>query len=68
MSWEDIVKDKEYWRNENDWERMNRIHSAKNILKDIKKIMMDLQHGDAFYEHQKVKDDLDKAIEILEEY
>ena len=93
MKWEDIVKNK-------DWERMSKIVGAKNILKDIKKIIMELQYGvsepppitsptsddmHAIYEdaetrqqykheralfqgHQKMKDDLDRAIEILEEY
>ena len=79
MSWEDIVKNDDYSEDKleekfkKDEARMlSRIELVRNILKNIKKIERELHFGvdserQEISLQNKVRNDLDKAIEILEQ-
>ena len=70
MSWEDIVKNDDY--SEDEARMLSRIELVRNILKNIKKIERELHFGvdserQEISLQNKVRNDLDKAIEILEQ-
>ena len=70
MSWEDIVKNDDY--SEDEARMLSRIELVRNILKNIKKIERELHFGVDSERQEvslqnKVRNDLDKAIEILEQ-